>query len=73
MRLASKHKKETNNCESQNTVSSQELITESIKTENKFKIKKNGRIEMKKNCITLGQNLFNFLIFETTFLCFVKE
>ena len=73
MRQASKHKKETNNSDSQNNVSSQELITESIKKENKFKIKKNNRTEMKNNCVTLGQNLFNFLIFEAIFLCFVGE
>ena len=74
MRKASKHKKETNNSDSQNTVSSQELVSNrKHKKEIKFKIMKNDRIEMKNNCVTLGQNLFNFLIFEATFLCFVRE
>ena len=41
MREASKHK----NSESENTVSSQELITESIKKENKFKIRKTTELK----------------------------
>ena len=60
IRYASKHKKETNNSESQNTVSSQELITESMKKENKFKIKKNDGIEMKTNCVTLLTKFVQF-------------
>ena len=73
MRQASKHRKEKNKSESQNIVSSKDIIIESIKKKNKFKIKKNDRIEIKNNCVTLGQNFFNFLNFDATFLCFAKE